>query len=88
MTIGRASETESEYFIGEITGVQVFDYVLSPEQVKAILIRRQLELTRARQSQAGKGELKMEESVSLLAVFRNPYFRKGMVFTPSTLLST
>ena len=36
MTIGRASETESEYFIGEITGVQVFDYVLSPEQVKAI----------------------------------------------------
>nr|AAZ94422.1 SR1 [Toxoplasma gondii] len=31
--IGRASATESDYFMGEITSVHLFDYVLSPAQI-------------------------------------------------------
>ncbi|CBZ50802.1 hypothetical protein NCLIV_038770 [Neospora caninum Liverpool] len=33
LMIGRASATESDYFMGEITCVHLFDYVLSPAQI-------------------------------------------------------
>ncbi|PFH37729.1 scavenger receptor cysteine-rich domain-containing protein [Besnoitia besnoiti] len=36
LTIGRAADSESEYFIGQITAMRIFDYALSPEQVQYV----------------------------------------------------
>ncbi|CBZ52664.1 hypothetical protein NCLIV_024520 [Neospora caninum Liverpool] len=36
LTIGRAADSESEYFMGHITALKVFAYALSPEQVQQV----------------------------------------------------
>eukprot|EP00920_Eleutheroschizon_duboscqi_P033928 GHVT01081488.1.p1 GENE.GHVT01081488.1~~GHVT01081488.1.p1 ORF type:complete len:151 (+),score=12.06 GHVT01081488.1:3489-3941(+) len=36
LTIGRASDTDTEFFLGQIKDVQIFDYVLSQEQIRSI----------------------------------------------------
>ncbi|EPR62489.1 scavenger receptor cysteine-rich domain-containing protein [Toxoplasma gondii GT1] len=36
LIIGRAADSESEYFIGHITALKVFSYALSPEQVRHV----------------------------------------------------